>query len=590
MQNYRFVKDHGSHFEIHDKRDGSSFKVAKKGLSKKNLDAVTGMQHLDDGGFPDGGAAPDDGTDAGGGSDGSGGNYTPAFGTDPMGAFQAPASANPITPMDDSISMDTTPSNPVTPMGDAVDMPPAANVPAPVNSQPGQTYATPDQAPPQTPGTLPAPQQSPQSQAGSNVAQIPAMAPVQMPAFPAPPAGVSTKPLEKADQEEKDALQQGVQLAQQKGSAEKTLQDQLAVAEQQRQTDMQTALKAEQARGDQFRQAVANGKIDPQRYWKSLGTGGQIGNILLAAIGGFASGWTHGKVPNYALQAINDNVDKDIEAQKAEMTKNMDLAKMSDEQLSALRTQFDQKKIDLLQLSKIKLDSVAAQYGGANAQAAAAQLSAGIDKELAKTQISVAQQSANSKFQYNMAKFNYQAQQVQAQKAQGAQDTLMQMLQGRPFNPGLQVLLPEKYKSQTVNVDGGYQRLATNDKAADTYRDVQSSTDRIESLIREARQLGSTGYGTKGAARAEQIQAELQTEWGKVAGLSRYTDLEDKKYQSIIGNIGAWNQDRQNSRLDGVQSALTQVKLSAQKNLLLGGVGVGSPGGSTFQPKTASDY
>lgn len=62
---------------------------------------------------------------------------------------------------------------------------------------------------------------------------------------------------------------------------------------------------------------IDNSYIDPQKYIKSLGTGGQILAILGSALGGGAAGVTGG--PNLAYQALQNNISRSIDAQKTNL-------------------------------------------------------------------------------------------------------------------------------------------------------------------------------------------------------------------------------------------------------------------------------
>ena len=70
---------------------------------------------------------------------------------------------------------------------------------------------------------------------------------------------------------------------------------------------------------DELKAEIAATKIDPARYW-SQGSGfGQALSLLAVALGGFAQGYSGGRIPNTALDQLNDSINKDIEAQKASL-------------------------------------------------------------------------------------------------------------------------------------------------------------------------------------------------------------------------------------------------------------------------------
>lgn len=75
---------------------------------------------------------------------------------------------------------------------------------------------------------------------------------------------------------------------------------------------------AADAQLDQAREEWQNTKIDPDRYWDNQGPG-QLAAGLGIILGGLASGMKGG--PNVALQMIQRNIDRDINAQKEDINK-----------------------------------------------------------------------------------------------------------------------------------------------------------------------------------------------------------------------------------------------------------------------------
>lgn len=64
---------------------------------------------------------------------------------------------------------------------------------------------------------------------------------------------------------------------------------------------------------------IAATKIDPQNYWAKGSGFGQALSLLAVALGGFAEGYSGGRLKNTALDQLNRNIDQDIEAQKANL-------------------------------------------------------------------------------------------------------------------------------------------------------------------------------------------------------------------------------------------------------------------------------
>src|ERR1700690_113795 len=67
--------------------------------------------------------------------------------------------------------------------------------------------------------------------------------------------------------------------------------------------------------------------IDPNRYWQNSGTASKIGAALAIGLGEFGAALGH-RGTNTALEIINGAINRDMDAPKANMTKNMQLAQM----------------------------------------------------------------------------------------------------------------------------------------------------------------------------------------------------------------------------------------------------------------------
>lgn len=74
-------------------------------------------------------------------------------------------------------------------------------------------------------------------------------------------------------------------------------------------------------------QAVREGAIDPDHYWKERGTGAQILGAIAMALGGFVQGYHRGG-PNAAADIINRAIDRDIDAQAKALANKREAASM----------------------------------------------------------------------------------------------------------------------------------------------------------------------------------------------------------------------------------------------------------------------
>lgn len=100
----------------------------------------------------------------------------------------------------------------------------------------------------------------------------------------------------------------------------------------QKYTATRTALETE---AQNIAHDIKNFKIDPNRYWNESGTGGKIANVIGLMLGGLGSGLTKG--PNLAAEYINRQIDRDIDAQKAELGKKQNMLSAIYQQMGNLR-------------------------------------------------------------------------------------------------------------------------------------------------------------------------------------------------------------------------------------------------------------
>lgn len=90
------------------------------------------------------------------------------------------------------------------------------------------------------------------------------------------------------------------------------------------------AIQEAQAASDQkFMDSYSKGELDPDRFWHNMSTGSKVLAGVSLALGGIGSSLTGGK--NYAHEFLQNAINQDIEAQKNDQSKKMNLWKMNRE-------------------------------------------------------------------------------------------------------------------------------------------------------------------------------------------------------------------------------------------------------------------
>lgn len=108
-------------------------------------------------------------------------------------------------------------------------------------------------------------------------------------------------------------------------------------------------------------QAVANAKIDPDRYVHNLSTGKKIMNAISMVLGGVGAGLTHGR--NMAVDAFNKHIDDDIAAQKADLGKKQSLLSMNMQRYRDMNMATQATMVQMNSLVQGQLAQSAAKFG-----------------------------------------------------------------------------------------------------------------------------------------------------------------------------------------------------------------------------------
>lgn len=460
---YSLVEHGEKHFTIHDARDNKTFKVAKAGLHPAHQVSILGLKK-----YAQGGDIEDD-TDAKEVNDTVGSDYFSKDDADTDQEVQGnEAFANQVT-------------GNVPPL-----VVPTAVTPAPAQAQAGW------HAP-----MLPGDQQQTTPSDGSG----------EMPtaAAPSAQAQANTYTMPGLAQQEKAAqIQAGV--AGDLGKAqEAALTDYKNQMERfQRGADNERArLDDEQA---QLQKSITEGKIDPKHYFNNMDTTHRVMTAIGLILGGIGSGLTKG--PNVALQMMDKAIDRDIDAQKAELGKKQNLLSINFQKYHNLQAAEAATRLHYNTILSTQLQ--AAQ---------------------AKSQSPLAQAALQSKLgQLQQLDQNYK---IELMKAGGWASALGATTGGEGGVPvGKEppmLLMDPKYRENRVIVDGtAYQ--ASGKTEAEQLRRIQSIAEPVKNQINELRSLAQTSStrfaGTPENNKAHAIMANLAVQLPQLSGLTRINETE----------------------------------------------------------------
>lgn len=176
--------------------------------------------------------------------------------------------------------------------------------------------------------------------------------------------------VEKAQADEMAQAYQEIQARQE--SIKKTYEEKLAAA---------------QKRGDGLKQEIKDQKIDPRGFWNKKDTSGKISAGIAIMLSGIGQGLAGGQ--NMAMQVIDKAIDRDIDAQKAELGKKQSLMSMYVQEGHDLQAAYQLAKADLLDATSTQLKMTASKFAGAKAQAVAQSQSGALDVQAAQLRMQV---------------------------------------------------------------------------------------------------------------------------------------------------------------------------------------------------------
>lgn len=146
--------------------------------------------------------------------------------------------------------------------------------------------------------------------------------------------------------------------------------------------------------------------VDPNHYWQSRSTGEKLAGAFFVGLGALAQGASGGRLPNEALSIYNQAIRDDLDAQRTNLTKSIEVTKMQGESVSK---RFDQQ----MAMARAELESGQTAYtiaindisrrmgmyqGNAEVQMKGTALIQGLKGEQAKFV------AANNEQQYRLAK------------------------------------------------------------------------------------------------------------------------------------------------------------------------------------------
>lgn len=593
------IKEHPSHFEVHDGK--GPLRIAKRALSAKVQDKIRSLQHFDEGGEVN--------KDAGqGGSGGAGSQPQPDpaehaksiaqkvsewLGVSKGGGSGAVnqnerkqlnqldakgyADGGDVAADDRSVAYANLPSSPFAPDGTPIAdyeqaLPPPTTAPGTFGQAIGNslsgvaaglgvdpnTFEMP-KAPPtylqRPPDEVVAAAGAPgQSAAPAGQPPQAAPAPVQ-PGQGAAPGYIAAdeRRLENAVQQKAktDAMTADL-VAQQREQTAKQLQDLTQ--------KHQEVLQQRQDQADQMFKDLQTQKIDPNHFWAERSTGQKIGAAISIMLGGLGAGLA--RTTNQATTILNDRINQDIQAQKDNVNQKNNVFAHYLGQTKDIMAAQQLTRADLLEVSAAQLQAAASKYGSK-------QVTDGATMEVAKLR-----QAANLERQQAQARsLDIEAKTMQVQQMRDAQVVRQQLAnpqgqqstedQERLIQRGIatgvidpktvvheRVPLVNKSGQQVMDQNGMplsrvATRMALDEDAAKKAREALSTNDEQQVKLSKLRgfvaqhPIGTWNAGDNQTAKS--LTDDFLLSWNKSQeGLPRLSQTELDLVKEMTGNPGGW--------------------------------------------------
>jgi hypothetical protein len=387
----------------------------------------------------------------------------------------------------------------------------------------------------------------------------PAAAPAPTPAAPdpsAPPAGLAA-----GERLQEQGVQQKAGTAQAEGAASTQVLGDLAQRREQLAAESQKYLVDRQAGADALFNDIQTSKVDPDRWWSTRSTGQRIGAVVGLILGGIGAGLSRG--PNYAMQAIDKAVDRDIEAQKIELGKKENLLGRYMQQTHDGTAARQMAKADAYDVAAAQLQKVSAQYSGQKA-AADATITVG---QLRQQAAVMRQQATERALQIAQGKIGLQQQQYQVQ-------ALQEVLKGVSGNGGfdsrvLELPAFKDYRERAVHLPDGSVAFASDKEEAHKVKDSMASVSRLRSKVQRMREMLESGSPvTTDRGQAKAVRADLLAEIGHLHDLNRLSDMDLKLFEDQVPDLTDLVKPNAAKKLDSLGKSIDDKVWSINQTML----------------------
>lgn len=287
-------------------------------------------------------------------------------------------------------------------------------------------------------------------------------------------------------------------------------------------------------------------KFDPNRFYNNLGTGSKIGIGIAAALAGMGQHAAGGR--NLALDAVDNAINRDIDAQKNDRSNAMNAYKLNEEALGSAQAAVLQTRMQHLGLAENKMNELLGNAPGPMALQRAQVMKQGLQADYQKTAMQLAA--------YKMATGG----------GSGGPTTEAGHVQRLS---ALNLISPELYKDAEKKYFPGV-GISRIDATPEDHQAMQEF-DRFDQAIADAKNFTHSGWAkvpfTTEAAQANSKREAIANTLGQLESLKRITPELKQSYLQMAADPGSWRGDKARGLYDELQRQVDQNRKSFMDKL-----------------------
>lgn len=293
--------------------------------------------------------------------------------------------------------------------------------------------------------------------------------------------------------------------------------------------------QAVQGELDKLKTDIATQKIDPTRVWSNMSTGNRVMAAISIFLGGVAGGMQG--TDNKALGIINNAIDKDIDAQKAELGKKQNLLSINLQKYRNIQDAAAATKAQLMAVTQAQVAATAAKAGSQQALTAAKMFQGQTELEMGKLKMQLAAS------QMTQAKLN----------------------DPRGLSPQEAMKMDDKIKSQLVQLPNGNYYQAFNEQGAESIKKLQTALFPIKSLVKQANEFmdkGGTLPLSQRNAQAQRLEKSILVELKNLYVLGALSEGDRDIIDPLVPSLGDFFQAKSRDALQTINQQVDN-KLNA---------------------------